>query len=147
MKYAHKVLIALFFISNAYCSETFFEKYGKKYDVPPQILWAIAKQESNFNPKAINRNKNGSIDIGLMQVNSIHLDSLSKFGIQTKHLFDPEVSIDVGARILSKCFKKHGLNYKGLNCYNGRIDNNTYYKKVIVHIKKRLAKTIKLVKN
>ncbi|OCR99532.1 hypothetical protein A9K75_06585 [Campylobacter fetus subsp. testudinum] len=141
MKYIYTILMVTTFISSAY-SETYFDKYGRKYNVPPQILWAIAKQESNFNPKVINKNKNGSIDIGLMQVNSIHLDNLAKFGIQD--LFDPKINIDVGAKILSNCFKKHGLNYKGLNCYNGRIDNNAYYKKVIAHIKNRSVKSIKL---
>ena len=36
------------------------------------IMIKIAKLESNFNPNAVHINTNGTKDIGLMQVNSIH---------------------------------------------------------------------------
>lgn len=115
---------------------TLFDKYGKTYDVPPQILWGIAKTESNFDPFAVNKNTNGTYDLGLMQINSIHLPWLKTQGIQARDLFDPEVSIAVGAHILSKCFQKHGQNWKGLTCYNGRIEGNNYASKVVLAIKR-----------
>lgn len=41
------------------------------YGINVHLLYAIAKTESNLNPNAINKgNKNGSYDIGLMQINS-----------------------------------------------------------------------------
>ena len=47
-----------------------FEKAGSKYQINPDLLRAIAIVESNLNPEAINYNKNGSYDYGLMQINS-----------------------------------------------------------------------------
>lgn len=123
-----------------YSQENLFIKYGKKYSIQPELLWAIAKQESNFNPNVINKNNNGSIDVGLMQINSVHFIYLETLGISKEDLLRPEINIDVGAKILFDCFKKYGNNYKSLNCYNGRIKNNSYYKKVISHIKEARAK-------
>ena len=132
--------VATIFLLNLALNATeqnIYTKYGKKYGVSPQLLWAIAKTESNFNPMAINKNKNGTFDIGIMQINTIHLSKLSKSGIEMQHLFIPEVNIDVGAKILYDCFEKHGINYKGLNCYNGKISGNTYYRKVMYNLEKR----------
>lgn len=111
--------------------KSLFEKYGNHYNIPSQLLWGIAKRESNFNPFAFNRNKNGTYDIGLMQINTIHLRLLNKNGIEINDLFHPETNIAVGSFILSECFQKHGLNWKGLTCYNGRIDGNDYAMKVL----------------
>ncbi len=120
-------------------SDSLFVKYGKAYDIPPALLWGIAKQESNFNPHAVNKNKNGTYDMGLMQINSIHLKMLDKEGIKAKDLFNPETNVAVAAFILSECLKKHGNNWKGLTCYNGRIERNSYATQVL----KKIAREIK----
>ena len=59
-------LICLPTQAKAFC----FEEAGSQYGISPQLLWSIAKTESNFNPRAINRNSNGTYDYGLMQINS-----------------------------------------------------------------------------
>lgn len=126
------ILCVIFCLQGLYAeSETLFEKYGKQYGIPPQILWGIAKVESNFNPYAVNKNKNNTYDIGLMQINTIHLKTLAKEGIEPRDLFHPETSVAVGTYILSKCFEKHGQNWKGLTCYNGKIEGNDYGSKVL----------------
>ena len=49
------------------------EKIRKTFPEEPEIMLAIAKAESKLNPHAINRaNRNGSVDTGLFQINSIH---------------------------------------------------------------------------
>jgi hypothetical protein len=48
-----------------------WEEAATKYGINAQLLYAIAKTESGLNPQAFNRNKNGSYDVGLMQINSI----------------------------------------------------------------------------
>lgn len=119
--------------------DKYFFKYGKLYNIPPELLWAIAKTESDFNPRATNRNPNGSTDFGLMQINSIHEDTIKKMNLTLEDLYDPKIGIRVGSQILSRCFKKYGFTYQGLNCYNGRIMKNDYHKKVLSHIKTRRA--------
>lgn len=51
-----------------------------KYDVPASILIAVAKIE-NGKVNSVNYNKNGSYDIGKMQINSTYLLDLKKYGI------------------------------------------------------------------
>lgn len=46
----------------------------------------IAKCESTLNPKAVHRNKNGSTDYGLFQINSVH-------GIPPEELYDVDKNI------------------------------------------------------
>ncbi len=49
------------------------EKIRKTFPENPEVMIAIAKAESKLNPHAINRaNRNGSVDTGIFQINSIH---------------------------------------------------------------------------
>jgi Lysozyme like domain len=43
---------------------------------------AIADAESGFNPNATNKNKDGSTDYGLFQINSVHAAELAKAGLK-----------------------------------------------------------------
>ena len=56
------------------------------------VLRAMAWHESRMKSWAIGKNTNGSYDIGLMQINSVHLRELSKYGIGPQHLTDACVS-------------------------------------------------------
>lgn len=77
---------------------------------------------------AINFNKNNTYDIGLMQINTIWLPQLRKYGISKADLFDPCTNIHVGAWILSGLIQRHGLNWDAIGRYNGGgQDNRTRY--------------------
>jgi len=93
------------------------EKY---LDIPAELLIAIAKVESGFNPKAVNRNRNGTYDIGLMQVNTSNLSLLKKKGIirDLRDLFDPCRNVIAGGYILRLCIDRYGFNWKAVDCYN-----------------------------
>ena len=96
-----------------------FEKASLTYNINPLLLWAIAKVESNFNPYALNKNKDGSYDIGIMQINTVHLKTLEKYGLFDKrYIWDPCYNIHVGAWILSKCIQRHGYTWEAIGCYN-----------------------------
>ncbi|MDD5010358.1 MAG: lytic transglycosylase domain-containing protein [Syntrophorhabdaceae bacterium] len=93
-----------------------FEYAGNEHGITPIILESIAKVESNLNPRAINRNRNGSIDIGLMQINSEWLKTLK---LNQKDLLDDAcLNTRVGAQILRQCIDRHGLNWEAIGCYN-----------------------------
>lgn len=93
-----------------------FEYAGNEHGITPIILESIAKVESNLNPRAINRNKNGSVDIGLMQINSGWLKTLN---VNQKDLLDDAcLNTRVGAQILRQCIDRHGLNWEAIGCYN-----------------------------
>lgn len=48
------------------------EKIAETFPENPALMIAIAKAESGLDPMATNRNTNGTRDIGLMMVNSVH---------------------------------------------------------------------------
>jgi soluble lytic murein transglycosylase-like protein len=53
-----------------------WEQAGERYGLSPELLYAIARTESGLDPQAVGRNRNGSRDIGLMQINSVWLPRL-----------------------------------------------------------------------
>ena len=48
---------------------------------------------------AINRNRDGSHDIGLMQINSMHLPDLARQGITRQRLLDEPLPVDRRGRV------------------------------------------------
>lgn len=108
------LLLLLPFIGYCFC----FENAGAFYGVSPRLLWAIAKVESDFNPEAINRNKNGTYDIGLMQINSSWFAYIKKHGINPSLLWNPCYNTYVGAMVLRHCIDTYGYNWRAVDCYN-----------------------------
>lgn len=109
------IIFTLLFVvpvtGNAFC----FEEAGTIYGVSPHLLWAIAKVESGFNPAAVNYNRNGTYDFGVMQINSRWKPYLGKLW---NYLDDPCTNVKVGAWILAQCIQKHGYTWKAVSCYN-----------------------------
>ncbi|KWK69608.1 lytic transglycosylase [Burkholderia ubonensis] len=96
-----------------------FTKAGERHGIDPLLLAAIAKVESAMNPRAMNHNRNGTYDIGLMQINSSHLPRLIKVGVTHKRLIDePCTSIDTGASILAGFIERHGYTWNAVGAYN-----------------------------
>ncbi len=109
------------------------EEVSQKYGIPKELIYAIIKQESNFNPKAYNKNKDGTEDRGLMQVNYQHnLRLMREYGItDPDQLFDIETNIELGARILYENFKRLGNWVMAVKAYNGlKADNWDYVRGV-----------------
>lgn len=95
-----------------------FKEAGERYNIDAHILRAIAKQESNFQASSIHQNSQ-TTDLGLMQINSVWLKKLSRFGITRQVLLEkPCVNVMVGAWILATNFKTHGRNWNSIGAYN-----------------------------
>lgn len=117
-----------------------FHQAARRQNLPVEALIAIAQQESSFNPKAVNQNKNGSADYGLMQINSWWMPTLNNYGIQKEHLFDACTNIHVGAWIFAQGILMHGWNWRGIGAYNSTKDNmRLQYAQNIVHRWKRIS--------
>lgn len=107
-------IAALHALPSAGCWDAAAHRYG----ISSQLLYAIARTESGLDPRAVGTNRNGSRDIGLMQINSWWLPMLSKFGIRESDLFDPCTSIHVGAWILAQNVARYGYTWEAVGAYN-----------------------------
>lgn len=111
--------LTLTFSSAAECKYWgYYQEAETNHHITPKLLCSFAKVESRENPKAINRNTNGSFDVGVMQINSSWLPKLAKYGITLNDLFRPKTNIMVGAWILSQCHADFGESWKAIDCYN-----------------------------
>ncbi len=89
-----------------------------QYHINADVLRAIAYYESRLNPRAYHRNGNGTVDIGLMQINSIHLPKLRARNIDATMLRKPEVNSNVGASLLHKSIAKYGPTWRAVGAYH-----------------------------
>ncbi len=86
--------------------------------VNPMMLRAIVWQESHGNVTARHDNANGSVDIGIAQINSIHLPALAGYGIAPTALYDGCVNVYVEAWILKQKMVKYGNTWQAVGAYH-----------------------------
>lgn len=101
--------------------EACYQRAGARYGVSADLLRAVAIVESAENPKAINQThleRTGSVDIGLMQINSRHLGALAKQGISQRDLYQPCISVNVGAWLLRDLIGRYGSTWRAVGAYN-----------------------------
>lgn len=103
---------------SAHAATDCFTAAGTYQSVNPLILRAIAWQESHDSPGAIHRNNNGSIDYGMMQINSIHLPALASYGISSDKLMDPCASVYIAAWHLRQKMDKYGNSWAAVGAYH-----------------------------
>lgn len=106
------------FLASALPATACWQEAGHRYQIDPTLLYAIARTESGLNPAALNRNRNGSTDIGLMQINSLWLPELAKHGISARQLWEPCTNIHVGAWVLAQKVRKLGMTWDAVGAYN-----------------------------
>jgi Soluble lytic murein transglycosylase and related regulatory proteins (some contain LysM/invasin domains) len=141
MMLRHLLFIAAFiplFSARANC----WTEAGARYGIEPELLQAIAIVESNGNITAVNKNRDGSLDVGLMQINSSNFSALRKFRISQKDLLDdPCQSVMTGAWILAGQIQQFGYTWDAVGAYNAGTANTParralrqrYIKKVAPH--------------
>jgi len=117
-----------------------FEEAGSANHIEPALLWAIARVESNFNPEQISQNPDGSLDIGLMQINSRWQPRLDP--ATWKELADPCTNVRVAADILSDCLDRYGYTWRGIGCYNAISEpKRARYAREVLKVMEQLQQT------
>ena len=123
MKVMLCVFVMILFIkcSFADCFDTAASYQG----IDANILRAISKKENIRCDGAINKNKNGSIDIGCMQINSVHFKELSAHGVSPYHLAEQDQckNIYVGAWHYKLMIQKYGNTWTAVGAYHSETPN------------------------
>ncbi|WP_305045992.1 lytic transglycosylase domain-containing protein [Geoalkalibacter sp.] len=132
------LVAALVFFTGTTAQAFCFEEAGAEYDVPPGLLWAIAKVESGFDPLALQKNANGSTDFGVMQINSSWIGRWPDVNLET--LRDPCGNVRIGARVLADCLQRHGYTWEGIGCYNAlSTDKRAAYARRVIAVIERMS--------
>jgi len=95
-----------------------FEQAAVYQGVNPLILRAVAWHESKGDAAAVNRNSNGSIDVGQAQINSVHFSDLKRLGIPHRALTDACVNIYVAAWLIKQKMVKYGNTWRAVGAYH-----------------------------
>lgn len=88
------------------------------HGVNPYVLRAILRVESGLRPGAIGKNNNGTVDVGIGQMNSMHFKELAKHGVPSDYLMDACVGTYVAAWHLKKSVGTHGNNWNAIARYH-----------------------------
>ncbi|MGJ7523702.1 lytic transglycosylase domain-containing protein [Variovorax sp. LT1P1] len=96
------------------------EEAAAFHGVSSMLLRAIIYHESRGNPAAVAKNTNGSIDVGLGQMNSIHFPELARYGIAPGHLLDGCVNTYVAAWHLGKQVRQYGNTWTAVGTYHSK---------------------------
>lgn len=102
------------------------------YHVPATIILAIMKKENGRNGLAV-RNKNGTHDYGVFQINSIWLPKIAQYGY-TRHdiQYDPCKNVQVATWIIAKHMAEGKTVWRNIANYHSRtpVYNQRYQQSV-----------------
>ena len=102
------------------------------YHVPATLILSVLAVEGGAVGLA-SANKNGTVDYGPMQINSIWLSKIRLYGYTQHQLqYDPWVNVKVGAWILSQNIANAATTWRGVGSYHSHtaILNQQYQTKV-----------------
>lgn len=102
---------------------SYVEKYSERFGVPEEIVWAVIKTESGFDPSAVS----DAGAVGLMQLTEPTFREISsqrlKEGLDPGMRYDPETNIRYGTYYLSYLHARYKSWDAALAAYNGGLGN------------------------
>ena len=104
---------------------TYVEHYAKAYDLPPHLVYAVVRTESNFDSNA----QSAAGAIGLMQLMPSTFrwitDDVLRERLDDGMIYDPETNVRYGCLYLRRLYDRYGEWSAALAAYNagpGRVD-------------------------
>lgn len=103
------------------------------HGVNPFVLEAVLRVESGLKPDTVTRNSNGSVDVGMGGINSIHFQELARHGVMPQHLLDACVATYVAAWHLRRVQDRHGNTWEGIARYHSATPVYNWRYRVLLH--------------
>ena len=88
--------------------------------VDARVLRAIGWQESRLTPESRSSNRDGTTDLGAFQINSVHLATLARYGVDAAALADGCVSAEVAAWHYRHQVDRLGNTWLAVGAYHSR---------------------------
>lgn len=119
-KYSLLFLVASLLSTKPALADDCFDRASRYQGVNVNILRAIAIQENRRCDATISKNTNGSVDVGCMQINSIHFGELNKQGVAPHELMDQCKNVFVGAWQYKRMISKYGNTWAAVGAYHSQ---------------------------
>lgn len=115
------------------------EQAAARFELPTKILHSILKAEGG-KPGEKRLNKNGTFDLGPMQINTLWLNKFSQYTNEQQIMNNGCVNVLVGAWILkSQIIQAGGDFWKGVGNYHSRTpERHKWYQWKVYNISKSL---------
>lgn len=96
------------------------KKATSDYENYYAFILGCIQHESTFRAKATHHNSNGSVDRGIMQINSSNIGKMRRAGLiaSAEDLFDPFVCIDCGLWLMNQYIDRFGVSESAYYAYN-----------------------------
>lgn len=86
-------------------------RVSKEQGVPENILYAVMRQESGYNPRAVS-------PVGAQGLMQLMPSTAASLGLKGNDVWDPYKNLTAGAKYLKQMYTKFGSLAKGLAAYN-----------------------------
>ncbi|KML20826.1 type III secretion system protein [Leclercia adecarboxylata] len=104
------------------------------FKINPLLIKAIIWHESKNQQKVINYNNNKTVDVGVMQINTVHFSMLKSRGIDEQLLRQNScANVYSGAWILKQSINRYGYTWDSVGSYHSRTSlyHDRYVEKIV----------------
>jgi soluble lytic murein transglycosylase-like protein len=140
---ARRVVVLLAWCACSLAHADCFDRAAARFNTNPDLLRAIAEQESLNRADAIGPLlADGNRAVGTMQVNTVHLPELAKYGVTKNDLMTQCGSVFVGAWIFARYARRFGYTWEAVGIYNTGPDskNSSARAKYIEAVRRRFER-------
>ena len=100
----------------------YVSKYSQVYGVEEDLVYAIIKAVSNFNPEAVSH-QNAQGLMQLMYATAEEVAEKSGIELTEENILDPEININIGTKYISELLEKYECTEVALAAYNAGSGN------------------------